>query len=173
MSVAGIVDSAQPQLMAAVSGAAGGNTLIVTYSDMEARAAAENMKLYKEKVMLFPSKEYVFYNIETMGRANENARLSVLDALLNEKDVTVVASIDSLMTYTADRQRFSRSVICIRPGDVHDPAELAAALTEMGYRREDMIEGAGQFAARGGIIDVFSPNCAMPVRIEFWDDEID
>lgn len=173
MSVAGIVDSAQPQLMAAVSGAAGGNTLIVTYSDMEARAAAENMKLYKEKVMLFPSKEYVFYNIETMGRANENARLSVLDALLNEKDVTVVASIDSLMTYTADRQRFSRTVICIRPGDVHDPAELAAALTEMGYRREDMIEGAGQFAARGGIIDVFSPNCAMPVRIEFWDDEID
>ena len=60
MSVAGIVDSAQPQLMAAGSGAAGGNTLIVTYSDMEARAAGENMKLYKEKVMLFPSKEYVF-----------------------------------------------------------------------------------------------------------------
>ncbi len=173
MSVAGIVDSAQPQLIAAVSAATGGNTLIVTYSDMEARTASENLKLYTDNVMVFPSKEYVFYNIETMGRANENARLSVLDALVDKKNVTVVASIDSLMTYTADKQRFCRSIINIKPGDVYDPSELTVSLAEMGYRREEMIEGAGQFASRGGIIDVFSPNNAMPVRIEFWDDEID
>ena len=124
MSVAGIVDSAQPQLIAAVSAATGGNTLIVTYSDMEARTASENLKLYTDNVMVFPSKEYVFYNIETMGRANENARLSVLDALVDKKNVTVVASIDSLMTYTADKQRFCRSIINIEPGDVYDPWKL-------------------------------------------------
>lgn len=173
ISVAGIVDSAQPQLIAEVSRAAGGNTLIVTYSDMEARAAAENMRLYTDKVMQFPSKEYVFYNIETMGRANENARLSVLDALLNDTGVTVVASIDSLMTYTADKARFSRSVREISVGGIQDPEKLIAALVKMGYRREDMIEGPGQFAARGGIIDVFSPNNTLPARIEFWDDEVD
>ncbi len=173
MSVSGVVGPAQPQLIAAAAAEAGGNALVVTYSDMEARSAASDLSLYADDVVVFPSKEYVFYNIETMGRANENARLSALDALSERKGVIAVASIDALMTYTADRTRFCRSVISLRPGDVRDPEKLVSELTEMGYKREDMIEGPGQFAARGGIIDVFTPNSELPCRIEFWDDEVD
>lgn len=173
MSAAGIVSPAQPQLIASVASAAGGNTLVVTYSDMEARAAAGDLSLYTDDVVMFPSKEYVFYNIETMGRANENARLSVLDAITERKGAIVVASVDALMTYTADKARFCRSIVSLSPGDVHDPESLVSELIEMGYKREDMIEGPGQFAVRGGIIDVFTPNSEMPHRIEFWDDEID
>ncbi|MCH5212918.1 MAG: hypothetical protein J1G06_07875, partial [Oscillospiraceae bacterium] len=65
MSVAGIVGSAQPQLIAATAAQNGGNALVVTYSDMEARALADDLRLYCENVAVFPSKEYIFYNIET------------------------------------------------------------------------------------------------------------
>ena len=173
MSVAGIVGSAQPQLIAATAAQNGGNALVVTYSDMEARALADDLRLYCENVAVFPSKEYIFYNIETTGRANYNARLSVLDRIIRNKNVVVTASVDALMTYTAEYERFKSSMIVFETGGVYDISSLADKLTAMGYVREDMIEGPGQFSIRGGIIDVFSPNCDTPVRIELWDDEID
>lgn len=173
VSVAGIVDSAQPQLIAAVAKERGGAALVVTYSDMEARALAEDLRLYTDDVMVFPSKEYVFYNIETMGHENESKRLSVLDALTSGRAVTVVSSVDALMTYTADKDMFCGGAMEFSVGGIYTPSELAEKLTAIGYRREDMIEGPGQFAIRGGIADIYSPNCEMPVRIEFWDDEVD
>lgn len=178
ISAAGVVDSAQPQLIAAVSAqAAEGkkdiNTLVVTYSDMESRALASDLRLYTDNVKVFPSKEYVFYNIETMGHENENSRLCVLDALTSGSGVTVVASIDALMTYTAEKKRFIQNVISVENGGEYSLLSFTEKLTAMGYRREDMIEGVGQFSMRGGILDVFTPNYENPVRIEFWDDEVD
>ena len=173
MSVAGVVDSAQPQLIAAAHEKNGGNTLVVTYSDMEARALCDDLRLYNSDVVFFPSKEYVFYNIESMGRANDNARLSVLNKITEGRGVIVTASVDALMTYTADRAKFIGSILEFEVGGTQDIKELADKLTAMGYCREEMIEGAGQFAVRGGILDIYSPNCDGPVRIEFWDDEID
>lgn len=173
VSVAGVVDSAQPQLIAAAHNAAAGkNTLVVTYSDMESRTLCSDLRLYHKASVMFPSKEYVFYNIETMGRVNDNTRLSVLDKI-TDGGYIVVASIDALMTYTAEHDKFMSSCIEIRSGDECDISEISSRLVDMGYCREEMIEGVGQFAVRGGIIDIYSPNCERPVRIELWGDEID
>lgn len=173
ISAAGVVGSAQPQLIAALADKISGNALVVTYSDMEARALYDDLRLYTDNAVVFPSKEYVFYNIETMGRANDYARLSVLDKLASGEKTIVVASVDSLMTYTADKAKFTAGVTEIKISDICNPKELAEKLVAMGYRREEIIERAGQFAVRGGIFDVYSPNCGGPVRIEFWDDEVD
>lgn len=172
VSVAGIVDSAQPQLIGAMAEKNGGSALVVVYSDMEARAMCDDLRLYCDNAVVFPSKDYVFYNIENMGHEKENMRLNVLNSL-TEGSTVVVASIDALMTYTADCSRFKSSIIELEPGTVYDISRLSDALISMGYKREEMIEGAGQFAVRGGIVDVYSPNCGSPVRIEFWDDEVD
>lgn len=173
VSVAGVVGSAQPQLIAAAADKLDGNMLVVTYSDMEACALCDDLKLYTDNAVVFPSKEYVFYNIETMGRANDYARLSVLDKIVKGEKIIVVASVDSLMTYTAEVSRFKSGIEEIKTGGEYNISELAEKLTAMGYRREEIIEGAGQFAIRGGILDVYSPNCDGPVRVEFWDDEVD
>lgn len=173
VSAAGIVGSAQPQLIASLAKRHGGNTLVVTYSDMEARTLSDDLRLYNPQSYVFPSKEYVFYNIETMGRANDNARLSVLDKIINGNNVIVVASVGALMTYTADYDRFCGSILEFEIGGSYDISKAADAFTAMGYVREDMIEGPGQFAIRGGILDIYSPNCDTPIRIEFWDDEVD
>ena len=172
MSIAGVADSAQSHLISAISKRIGKNTLVITYSDMEARAVTSGLRLYNDNVVMFPSKDYVFYNIETMGRANSNARLVVLDKI-TEGGVTVVASVDAVMTFTAEKSRFLSNILKFKSGDELNLDEVSSRLVAMGYKREEIIEGAGQFSVRGGILDVFSPNYENPVRIELWGDEID
>lgn len=172
ISVAGVSENAASQLIASIDGKLGGNTLVVTYSDMEARQTASDLRLYTDKVAVFPSKEYIYYNIDTMGRASENARLAVLDKIMCG-GVIVVASVDALMTYTADRTLFEKNTLEVEPGTAIEPGKLAEKLVAMGYKREEIIEGRGQFSVRGGIVDVYPPSCDDPVRIEFWGDEVD
>ena len=172
VSVAGVAETAQVQIISALSAKTDKNTLVLTYSDMEARSVLADLRLYTDKAVLFPSKEYVFYNIETMGRANENARLAVLDKILRG-GVVVVASVDAIMTYTADKKRFVSDTVDLSSGDEADISELSALLVSIGYKREEIIEGVGQFAVRGGILDVYPPGVSNPVRIEFWGDEVD
>lgn len=172
VSVAGIVDSAQPQLIAAMHEKKNSNSLVVVYSDMEARNLCDDLRLYCDNVAIFPSKDYIFYNIENMGHEKENMRLAVLNLVL-EGNAIVVASIDALMTYTADYKKFKKSIIEFETGSVYDISKISDVLVEMGYKREEMIEASGQFSVRGGIVDIYSPNYANPIRIEFWDDEVD
>ena len=172
ISVAGVAQSARAHIIASVRENVKGNTLIVTYSDMESRAMLSDLELYTDNAVMFPSKDYVFYNIEAMGRAKENARLAVLDKIVSG-GVTVVASVDALMTYTADVKKFIKHTVQLSIGDVCDISKLCSDLADMGYKREEMIEGTGQFSVRGGIIDIFPPNYDMPSRIELWGDEVD
>ncbi len=171
ISVSGTAKTAQPQIMCAIK--CRGPRLVITYSDMESRELLKDLKLYTDNAVMFPSKDYTFYNIESVGRAKENARLLVLDKILTDSDTVVVASVESLLTYTAERERFISSVIEITNGCQVNISEITKSLTQMGYKREDMIEGVGQFSLRGGILDVFPPNCENPVRIELWGDEVD
>ena len=150
ISLSGVAETAQAQLIGAISAKAKGNTLIVTYSDMESRHILSDLRLNTDNAVMFPSKEYVFYNIESMNRANENARLCVLDKIINTNAV-VVASVDALMSYTADKKLFIKNTISLKPGDECEIGDLSQRLVEMGYKREEMIEGIGQFSVRGGI----------------------
>lgn len=172
ISLSGVAETAQAQLIGAIAAKAKGNTLVVTYSDMESRNLLSDLRLYTDNAVLFPSKEYVFYNIESMNRANENARLCVLDKIINTNAV-VVASVDALMSYTADKKLFIKNTISLKPGDECEIGDLSQRLVEMGYKREEMIEGIGQFSVRGGICDIFPPGYQNPVRLEFWGDEVD
>lgn len=172
ISVSGIAETAHPQLISSV----GGNKapkLVVTYSDMESQTVLRDLRLYTDKAVMFPSKDYTFYNIESMGRGKENSRLLVLDKILTDTETVVVASVEALLTYTAQKDKFREAVIELVSGSEISTDDFTKSLVEMGYKREEMIEGVGQFSLRGGILDVFPPNCENPVRIEFWGDEVD
>ncbi len=173
ISIAGVVESAQGQLIYALTGENKSAALVVTYSDMEARALHDDLTLYTDNTLYFPSKEYVFYNIETTGHRSEHSRLAVLDALTNGKNSIVVTSVDAILQYTAKRSEFCGRVIEFALGKRFDLEKLIENLVEMGYCREDIVEGEGQFSVRGGIVDIFSPNYENPIRIEFFDDETD
>lgn len=173
VSVAGVVESAQGQLIYSLTKENDSSALIICYSDMEARKLYSDMELYSKNVLYFPAKEYIFYNIEISGHQNEHARIAVLQKLISGGKYIVVTSLDALLQYTADRDEFEGLCIDFELGKRFDLDALTEKLVIMGYSREDSVEGAGQFAIRGGILDIFSPGSDNPYRIEFFDDETD
>ncbi|HIT85330.1 MAG TPA: transcription-repair coupling factor [Candidatus Ornithomonoglobus intestinigallinarum] len=172
VSVSGVEESARAQLIFSLFEEQEKNALIVCYSDMEARALADDLAFYTDSVQFFPSKEYIFYNIETSGRTSQNERLAALYGIVSGKCITV-ASLDALLQYTIPKPELEEASIRFELGKRFDIDRLCEELIVMGYSREELVEGEGQFALRGGILDVFSPNCGNPLRIEFFDDETD
>jgi transcription-repair coupling factor (superfamily II helicase) len=104
------------------------------------------------------------------------ARISTarrLDGAAAERPRIVVAPIAALMQRLPSRERFDEVMRTIRPGDRIDLRALAAWLERGGYRRVEAIETAGEFAIRGGIVDVFAPGAGTPIRIDLFGDEVE
>lgn len=77
------------------------------------------------------------------------------------------------LQYSADKKAFTENILHFTVGGTADIDTLSEKLVTMGYVREDMVEGCGQFSVRGGIVDIFGAGSENPVRIEFFDDEVD
>ncbi|MEE0944500.1 MAG: transcription-repair coupling factor [Clostridia bacterium] len=169
VSVSGISEAAQVQLIGALSHKRG--ALVVVYSENEARAMVRELELYTDKAVLFPDKEYVFHNIDVRNHERELQRLFALDRI--KDGAVVVASVAACLSYTISKDRFDKLAFDVSVGECYDIESLTKNLVTMGYKRCDMTEVQGQFSVRGGILDIFSPNNEEPVRIEFFDNEID
>ena len=169
ISVAGIVEAAWGQFIYQTYN--GKKTLVIAYNDREAEQIAENLRFFCDRVFLFPSKEYVFFDIDAYDRHSENARLEALCGIL--EGGIAVASVDSLLSFTIPEKELEDNTIIIRQDGEYDPEDLLERLVRMGYSREEEISGKGQFAMRGGILDIFSPQAENPVRIEFFDIQVD
>ncbi len=169
VSVSGLVESAQIHVISALSKEK--TALVVVYSDYEARIAAREFAVYSDRVFVFCEKEYVFYNIDARGHEREYERLCALNAIRDGG--IIIAPVAACLSYTLPAEKFLDFSMSFNVGERYDVEQLCAKLVDMGYRREDMTEATGQFSLRGGILDVFSPSSKMPVRIEFFDDEID
>ncbi len=102
----------------------------------------------------------------------EQERLDALCRMAFGRTGIVVATVDGMMQRTLPPTALRDAVLTLRLGEEHDLRALAERLTAAGYVRCEQVEGAGQFAVRGGIVDVYSPMSA-PVRVEFFDTEID
>lgn len=170
ISLSGVVDSAVAQVIFGAN--ENRKTLVITYSDKEAKQLLFDLELYTENAFLFPTKEYLFFEIDAHDRHSENMRL---EALLNmqKKGGIIVTSIEALLQFTISPEMLYENTLDLAVGNALDPEELSKKLVKMGYTREEEVSGKGQFSLRGGILDVFSPQEESPVRIEFFDIEID
>jgi transcription-repair coupling factor (superfamily II helicase) len=149
-----------------------GQMLILTHNDMEAKKLYDDIKVFAEDCMYFPVKQMIF-NIDVTSGDIKTERLKVINKILRGEPVIVVASVDSVFYKMPPKDVFMNNSINLNVGDTIDILELASKLVDAGYERVDIVEGKGQFAQRGGIIDVFSTVEEEPVRIEFFGDEID
>ena len=158
---------------AAVAHATGRPVLFVCGDEREAQTICADLRtlLEKEPVVL-PGREWQLRPGAIGSHAFEQSRLGALYAL-TEGMTAAVATADALMARTLPPALLRRLTTEVSLGQCVDPAELARHLTEAGYVRCQQVEGVGQFALRGGILDVYSPMMDQPVRIEFFDDEVD
>jgi len=137
------------------------------------------------RAAFFMARDLTFYNI-VASHEYEHERLFVLSALLRGELDAVVTTPDALLGYTLPPEKLIGSLIRLDYDKTQiEPAELARLLCEAGYVRAELVDAPGQFALRGGILDIFAPSAhfedlddkpifgAYPLRIEFFGDEID
>jgi len=146
--------------------------LILSPEEKDAAALAALLSSLGLRALHYPSRDYNFNNI-TASHDYEHERLRVLSALMNDPEPLIVsATPEAALQITMPGQMLASLSIRIDENAPLDTAYLTDALTASGYSRVELVEGAGQFAVRGGIVDIFPPASA-PYRIELFGDEID
>ncbi|MDD6041426.1 MAG: transcription-repair coupling factor [Clostridia bacterium] len=168
-----IAEGERPFFAAALSRKTGRPVLLVSASELTAQKQAQDIdRLVGGGSAVLPARD-VQFSRAAMSRESTWQRLSVLDQLVQGRVRVLCASLDALLDRCAPAGRFRRAVITVTEGERHAPDQLIRRLMENGYERVPMVEGQGQCAMRGSILDVFPANAADAVRIEFFDDEVD
>ncbi|RRD96497.1 transcription-repair coupling factor [Clostridiales bacterium COT073_COT-073] len=174
LAVSGVTDEQKAHLAYALTAEKARQKLIITHNELRVRELADSLGFYeKEEVLSYPAKDMIFYQADVRSQDIVRLRLQVLRRLLAGDDITVICSIEALKDPMLPREAFARAVISLEPTQTFAQAELMERLVNMGYERVAMIEERGEFALRGGILDIFPPFGEFAVRIEFFDDEID
>lgn len=170
--LSGCIDSQKTHLAYAF-GESFAKKLIVTYSELKAKEIFEEYKIFSKNVYLYPAKDFLFFHADIQGGLLEEQRVLALQALMEQENVTIITTIDGCMGRVRPLQTIKDQMLTI---DMESNVELDALkmlLADMGYERVGQVESKGQFAVRGGIIDIFPLTEEVPVRIELWDEEVD
>ena len=158
--------------------------LIVYSGDEKAKQAWEEMRFLEENVFYYPAKDLLFYHADLKGYYLKSQRMEVVRALLSLEEalgqedkessgMTVITTVDAFLDGLEPLSEIEKRRIFLETGVNVDFMVLQKGLADIGYVREEQVEGPGQFAVRGGIMDIFPLTGEVPVRIELWGDEID
>ncbi len=148
--------------------------LYVAQDRSEAYDAHKRLQeLVSGEVVLIREKEDVLLNAQVASTFALQERLMTLTKLYERNAVGAVISIEGLNQLFPSISAFSSSLIKINQGDYIGRDALIETLIQGGYRKEDTVEAAGEFAVRGDIVDIFAMNTELPIRIEFFDDMVE
>ena len=173
-AVTGLSPVHRAQIAAALSYETGRPLVMVCADETEANRLTEDLAVLTGQTprRLFARELYVPAGA-VVSHQWELSRVSALYRLHRGECPVLVATAEGLLQKTMPRQRLDGAVMRLELGGRWDLGTLPDRLTAAGYSRCGQVEGPGQFALRGGILDVFSPSMDLPVRCEFFDDEID
>ena len=138
-----------------------------------AKLARDLEALLDTPVLQLPGREFTFHTAATVSHQWEHKRLAVFRAMAQGKAPVVVATVEGFLQRTLPPAALEQACFSLKMGESYDLNDLCDRLTAAGYARCEQVEGPGQFALRGGILDFFSPSAPQPVRVEFWGDELD
>lgn len=155
-------------------GAAKRPVFLVYEDELQAKNAAANAAQWLEDdVLYFPSREVHFYDIDAVENQNEALRLKAMSRLAAGDSFVVCTTLRALAEKITTPQGFLRDCITIDAQSRIDLEELRRQLTYLRYQAVPRVESSGEFAVRGGIVDIFPPNRERPVRIELFDTDVD
>ena len=150
-------------------------TLLIAENELKARALFEDCRLYDPDAFYYPRKDLIFYQADISGNLLTRQRMQVIKAISEreQKRITIVTSTGGCMDLLLPFRVFENKRMSFSEGSHMDLQEVSRRLADMGYERFGAVEASGQFAVRGDILDIYPLTEELPLRIEFWDDEID
>ncbi|OUQ76895.1 transcription-repair coupling factor [Flavonifractor sp. An100] len=161
--------------IAAAIGLRTGRPIVVVCADEgEGERLAKDLAAFTGgQVPLLTPRTFTFHNAATVSRQWEHRRLALMHRLSRGEVPLLVATVEALLQRTLPPQVLQDCTLELKVGESRDLNELTETLSAAGYTRCDQVEGVGQFALRGGILDVYAPGMEQPVRVEFFGDEVD
>lgn len=175
VGVTGVADSVRSHLAYCTCMRLKKRAIVVAADETHAKAIFEDMSFFfPGEVLYFPERDLMFYDIEAAANDVKKQRLEVIDALCGERGkYCIVTTIGALLSATVPREVYEKKTLTLAEGDEIELDELCALMTDLGYCREEMVEGRGQFSVRGGIFDFFPFWSDEAYRIEFFDTVVD
>jgi len=189
--VFGLTGAQRNLLVAALAEQACPAALVITAGEAEAGQVYDDLAslLPGAQIEQFPVYELLPYHVLAHGKEVLSGRLRVLESFCTPSPspsaerghpfcegmspIIVVAPVEALLRRLSPPEVFTSMRIELGVGDRFEPGDLAGRLVAMGFERVDLVESPGHFSTRGGIVDVYPPTRNMPVRLEFFDDEVD
>ena len=173
-AVSGLSQITRSHFLAALHAKSSRPSVFLVQDEMAASRLQEELESFLGvQIPILPERELTFVEASGVSRQWEQKRLKLLYDLAAGKLPLLIASFGAMALRTMPRAVLFSASILLRVGASFTPEDLIERLTQAGYSRTTLVEGVGQFALRGGILDVYSPGEAMPVRCEFFGDELD
>lgn len=147
--------------------------LILGPDEHSARELFEDSRFFDPDVCFYPARDLLFFQADIHGNLLLRQRMQVVQKLLEKERLTVVASVDALLDRLSPLQDIAGRRVTVRQGDTVDLDELRHRMVDLGYEMTGEVDMPGQFAVRGGILDVYALTEDNPWRIELWGDEVD
>ena len=147
--------------------------MVVVPDESEATRLCEDLTALGRSPLFLPARDLSLQRVESASREYEQLRLGVLSQMAAGHYDCVVAGIDAAVQFTLPPAVLRSRTLTLTEGQPLPVPDLPAALAAAGYERCDQIEGPGQFAVRGGIVDMYAADFSAPVRLELWGDAVD
>ena len=172
LHVRGCIETQKEHMIAAL-GEDYPTRVIIAANELRAREIYENYQMLDENALLLPARDFIFFQADVHSNLLEQQRIGVWKALATGKKLTVITTIAAFMSRQMPFEHWKKAVCTLKTGDVVDVNFWKRRLVELGYERTAQVEAPGQFAIRGGILDIYGLAEENPVRVELWGDEID
>ena len=175
LSIVGLTDSSKAWMLYGITKNTDKSSIMVCTNIFQVNKVIQDLKFYSDDidVVYLPARSLQYYDIEAESKDIANQRMYAIEKILSGKRVIVVTTIDSLLVPMFPNARYKGEEFEIKQGDILDISKVVDKLSKFGFERTENVEGKGQFAVRGGIIDLFCINNDLPYRIEFFGDEVD
>ena len=172
-AVTGVSGVHKANLIYSLCARLGRRAFVVAGDEPEAQRLCADLAAMGLSPLFYPLRDFSFRDTEGSSHEYEHQRLQVLERLLSSECGAVVACADAALQFTIPPGELKRRTMRLKEGESVPMEQAVEALTACGYERAAQIDGPGQFAARGGILDFFPPGSEFPVRAEFFGEEID
>lgn len=150
-------------------------TVIITSTNEAVQLLKDDltMLLPEEAILELPALDMVTFSAAAKSIELAARRMDVLGRLIRKEKIIVLAGAAAAIQKGVSKREFERSSLSLAMGMVLERDEILERLVQLGYERVEQVDGLGKFSARGGIIDIFPINRSLPIRMEFFDNEVD
>ncbi len=172
-AVTGLASIHKNHFTAALSRTLGRKILYIASDEAEAVRLCGDLGKMGLRAFFCPVRDIELRPLEGRSHDYEHSRIETLSHLIKEEFDVAVVCADGASQLTIPPEELQERMLTIQSGGEVSVDSCVAALSAAGYERCDMVEGAGQFSLRGGILDFFPPDAPHPVRADFWGDTVD